>query len=106
MSRIDFTVCHRIVNHLLARLTPPCRDITRLASESLDRTVPLTTKLTMLFHLLICKGCRRYVTQLRAVRESMRRQSGHGDGTTASPTPRLSDEARAQLKQALKSRRD
>lgn len=91
---------------LFARFTLPCRDVTRLSSESMDRTLPLMMRFQVRIHLLICEGCRRYVTQLRAVRKRLHHLAGGEEGANALPAPRLSDEVRAKLKQALKSRRE
>jgi hypothetical protein len=93
-----------MLTNVLARLTPPCRDITRLLSESMDRTLPWSVRANMRLHLLICEGCRRYAAQLRAVRNSLRGQSGNEGMHTASPNLRLSEEASTRLKRALKSR--
>ena len=35
---------------LLARITPPSRDVTWLASESMDRTLPLSTRIQLQLH--------------------------------------------------------
>ena len=89
-----------------ARMTPPCREVTRLASESMDRALPLIAKLKIGLHVLICEGCRRYAVQLRAIRDRLRRQPGNDGGTSAPPAPRLSEETKARLYHALKSRQE
>jgi len=48
----------------IAAHTPKCHDITRLISESLDRPLPLRTRLAIKVHLLICVWCERYRKQL------------------------------------------
>jgi hypothetical protein len=45
---------------LLARITPPCRDVTRLASESMDRTFPTLTRIQLQLHYWICQACAQY----------------------------------------------
>jgi hypothetical protein len=90
----------------IARITPPCRDVARLSSESMDRTLPWSTRIKLRFHYWICEACAQYRRQLLMVREAMRRQSGPEAGTTSQSAPRLSDKARAQLTQALKARQD
>lgn len=43
-----------------------CRHATEHASEYLDGTLPRVTGLRL--HLLICRNCRRYLAQIRSVR--------------------------------------
>ena len=45
-----------------------CQDITRLVSESLDRTLPLTQRLKIRIHLVMCKYCARIEKQMRFLR--------------------------------------
>jgi predicted anti-sigma-YlaC factor YlaD len=93
------------VKNLLARLTPPCHDVARLASESLDRRLPLLTKLRVRLHLLICAGCRHYAAQLRALRETLLSRSGKGPENDVPPSD-LSEEAKARLRRSFTSRRE
>jgi 3-methyladenine DNA glycosylase AlkC len=58
---------------LLARITPPCKDVTHLASQAMDRPLPWSTKLNLQFHYWICEACARYRDQLRTVRQVLRR---------------------------------
>jgi len=44
-----------------------CREITELATEYLDRRLPPTRRLIFRMHLAICRHCRAYVAQLKAV---------------------------------------
>ena len=41
----------------LARITPPCTDVTRFVSESMDRTLLVLTRIKLRLHLMICEGC-------------------------------------------------
>lgn len=93
------------MKNFLARITPPCKETTRLLSESMDRTLPLFTWMQVRVHLLICEGCRRYRDQLRAIRNMLHRTSAqsHGQDTTHLPTP--SPESQERLKRALERRR-
>lgn len=49
--------------------TMTCKELSRLASQQLDRPLPLLTRLRMRLHFLICAWCRRYMKQVRLVRE-------------------------------------
>lgn len=55
----------------IAAHTPKCHDITRLVSESLDRPLPLRTRLSMRIHYAICVWCQRYRDQLGFVRKAL-----------------------------------
>jgi hypothetical protein len=93
------------VKELLARLTPPCRDVTRLTSESMDRPLPLMTRVKIRLHLMICENCRRYGSQLQALRYTLRRRGEDQTGTSASSGPQLSAESKERLKRALDAQR-
>jgi hypothetical protein len=88
---------------LLARITPPCRDVTRLASEAMDRTLPLSTRIQLQLHYWICQGCAQYGRQLLALRQAMRRSTSE---THPPEDVQLSSAAKARLKEALRARRD
>jgi 3-methyladenine DNA glycosylase AlkC len=88
---------------LLARITPPCRDVTRLVSESMDRTLPLSTRIQLQLHYWICQACEQYRRQLLALRQATRRSASE---THAQADAQLSSPAKAQLIEALRARRD
>jgi hypothetical protein len=91
------------VKDFLARITPPCRDVTRLMSESMDRTLPLSTRVQLQLHYWICQACAQYRRQLLALRQAMRRSASE---THAQEDAQLSSAAEARLKEALRARRD
>lgn len=49
-----------------------CKDTTALASHRLDGRLPISTRLHLWLHLLICVHCRRYVQQLRVVTATLK----------------------------------
>lgn len=87
----------------LIRLTPSCKEMTRLLSESMDRALPLRTRTKMRLHILICKWCERYKHQLLFIRNVIRRRPDRLEEQEAS-TQTLSPEARERLKQSLANR--
>jgi hypothetical protein len=91
------------VKDFLARITPSCRDVTRLASESMDRTLPLSTRIQLQLHYWICKACTEYRRQLLALRQATRRSASE---THAQEDTQLSSPAKARLKEAFRARRD
>ena len=84
----------------IAKNTPKCHDITRLISESLDRPLPLRTRIAMRIHYLICVWCERYRHQLGFLREAMKSCPEHDAETKPAKLP---PGAKARLKTRLNS---
>ncbi|MDB6068149.1 MAG: zf-HC2 protein [Pedosphaera sp.] len=83
----------------LAQLSPTCKKAVRLQSDRLDRTLPLPQRIGLAIHLLLCKWCRRYGSQIRFMRDSLH-NCDHAD--TQSTTPQaLTPEARERIKKML-----
>jgi len=78
-----------------------CRDVTRLISESMDRTLPIGKRIGVRLHLLICRFCARYERQLLLIRDTVRRIAA-AEGEEAGLTPELlSAEARKRIRELL-----
>ncbi len=86
----------------LISLTPSCKEMTRLLSESMDRALPLRTRVAMRLHILFCTWCEQYRHQLLFIRDAIRRHPDKLEEQEAS-TQTLSPEARERVKQALRS---
>lgn len=60
-----------------------CREVTRLLSESQERTLGLQERMPLKMHLMMCKGCRNFGKQMNTLREMARtyakREDGGGD---------------------------
>jgi hypothetical protein len=82
------------------KLSPNCREASRLQSEALDHSLSLPQRLGLRIHLLLCKWCRRYGKQIRFLREAVHE---HPDELTESAARKLSPEARERLKRSLGS---
>jgi hypothetical protein len=77
-----------------------CKDTVRLASESLDRDLPLVPCLALRVHLLMCPPCACFHRHLLFLNHAARRladQAGRGDVEQAG----LSAEGRDRMKRAL-----
>jgi predicted anti-sigma-YlaC factor YlaD len=83
-------------------LNLPCREMTRLASESLDRDLDRIERIALKSHLLYCVACRRYLRQIELVRRALRRVVTHVEADRIIPGPGLPDDVRARIKRALK----
>jgi len=51
-----------------------CRDASRLSSKALDTRLTFTERLALRGHGLMCKSCRRFEVQMRALRMALRRR--------------------------------
>jgi hypothetical protein len=83
----------------LADFSPSCKTATRLQSEGMDRPLPLTQRVGLRIHLVLCKWCRRYGSQIHFLREAAHEHPE--PEPTAAPT--LSTEARERIKKRLQS---
>ena len=86
------------------RLHLPCREASRLASESLDRDLGAIDRLALRSHLLCCSACRRYRRQIGLLRDAMRQiaaRAESGDDLDL-PGPPLPDDVRDRIGRALK----
>lgn len=50
-----------------------CKEVTRIASEGLDRPLGPGERLALRLHLALCRGCANVVTQMRFLREAVAR---------------------------------
>jgi len=81
-----------------------CKDVTNLASKSLDAPLTWRQRWGMRLHLLFCHLCRRYVRNLHFLDQAFRHTrnekpecfSAHG---------KLSEEARARIQRALQDKK-
>lgn len=84
---------------------PPCKDITRKLSESMDRHPGLRERVLLSLHLQICELCRRYERQLHFLRDSVRGFSTAEESpnnTQPNSGTSLPREARERLKKSLR----
>ena len=65
-------LARRIAN-AIGKLRPSCKEVTHLASDSMDRPLGALERVGMKLHLLVCKWCARYYQQIRALHEAFRR---------------------------------
>lgn len=90
---------------VLSKMLPTCRDMARLLSEAMDRTLPWHVRVRMRLHLLMCVLCERYKQQLHFIREALRNDAGRLNLDADPQEPCLSDEAKARIRHALDSHR-
>lgn len=92
-------ILNKGVMYLLSRMTPSCEIITFKISQSLDHPLPLLDRMRVNIHLLGCKLCERYRSQLLAMHEMLTSYSQEDLPTTEFIS--LDDEARRRMKKVL-----
>jgi putative zinc finger protein len=91
----------RARNLAILRSLPPCKEVVKIVSASLDRPLTLREKLIMRLHLIACRPCVRYMEQSEFL--------SHATETLDDKlreevfTGRLNDEARRRIKDILMS---
>ncbi|MBV9489112.1 MAG: hypothetical protein JO069_05215 [Verrucomicrobia bacterium] len=88
------------VANLVWRMTPDCRDVTRLTSEARDHSLPLGTRLRLGLHRRFCKWCARYASQLDLLYEANHRLAAQLDQIGGPP---LDSDAKGRIKHALRN---
>ncbi len=79
-----------------------CREVSRLVSESMERNLPLRQRLQVWLHLAMCRLCAGFARQLRFLRRAIQENSERLTQDPTAPEPTLSEEAREQIKAALR----
>ena len=80
-----------------------CKDVTRLISESMDRSLPLGKRVGVRLHLLICNFCSRYERQLLLIRETVRRLAATVEAPGEPSGGTLSVEARERIRESIRN---
>lgn len=84
----------------LAHRLPDCKTITPKLGESLDRKLPLKTRITLKLHMLTCGPCARYLKQIKYLKDAMQ---AHDERLgTEDPSQKLRDETKASIKERLR----
>jgi hypothetical protein len=81
-----------------------CKDVTRLISLSMDRSLPLGKRIGVRIHLLMCQFCNRYKRQLLLIRETVRRLVVEEETAGGTFLGGLSENARERITQSLRNR--
>ncbi len=99
----DRTALYQMITTLLARITPPCKDVTTLSSQAMDRPLPWSMRLKLQLHYWICAACARYRDQLSLIRRTLRgSEKSSLLGGPSAPSP----DTKARLTEAFRARHD
>ncbi|KMP12526.1 hypothetical protein UR09_00200 [Candidatus Nitromaritima sp. SCGC AAA799-A02] len=91
----------KMMGPLMSLLSMTCRDTSPIISEMMDHRVSAGKYWRARIHLAICRVCRYYKNQLQTLTH-LSSELAREDGS-AGETVVLSEEARSQMKKALKS---
>ncbi len=83
----------------ICRFTPICPEVARILSLGMDKELPLTTRIKLRVHYLMCSFCERYAKQLKYMRQ-VTREFPEKIGEVSNET--LPAEAKERLKAALR----
>lgn len=81
-----------------------CREATQLISKSLDGSLPLSERLAMRIHLMVCDACTRYRAHLRFLRELLRERMRVADGGEGIAGPGMPPAVRERVGKAIARR--
>ncbi len=76
-----------------------CREVSELISEELDRDITFRERLGVRLHLMMCRGCSRFLKQIRFLRRVARSFRESAGDDQASPS--LSPKARKRIQETL-----
>ena len=79
-----------------------CRDISKLVSESMERQLPFRQRMQVRVHLMLCRLCAGFARQIRLLRRAAKQDSERVAADVSTPGVALSQEAREQIKAALR----
>jgi len=74
-----------------------CKSATELASLAMDLALPLSARVALKLHHLVCVNCARYARQLDLIRRLVR----HESAAALEHEPALSDSAKARIENEL-----
>lgn len=80
---------------------PPCKEMVRTASDSMDRKLGPGERMIFKLHLMACEPCVKYLEQSKLIRKAI--EEMEAEQIARSEKPALSDEARERLKDLLKT---
>ena len=83
-----------------------CKDISALVSESMERKLPLSRRIAIRMHLLMCNYCSRFERQLKFLRKAARLRDEEYHRQHECTDLCLTEEARARIKRRVEAERN
>lgn len=78
-----------------------CREISKLVSESMERDLPLSQRMQLRMHLMMCRLCAGFARQVRLLRQAVHEHPERLGPDQTDQGAKLPDEARQRIKAAL-----
>ena len=91
----------RAFNVAVWRYLPPCKEIVKIVSASLDRRLTLRERVIMRLHLAACEPCEMYLEQSEYLSSATHKLDDRLKEEVFAG--RLTDEARQRIKEALRT---
>lgn len=79
-----------------------CREISKLVSESMDRDLPLRTRIQVWMHLAMCRMCSGFARHVRLLRRAARETPDRLVTGAADSEARLPQDARERITATLR----
>jgi hypothetical protein len=93
------------MGRILEKLTPSCKDVTRMMSGAMDHRLPLRQRFAISLHRLICVGCDRYYRQLQSLRDQSKGLHSHlEDLSDEKLSPDIKTKIKLAMRRELKSK--
>ena len=80
-----------------------CKDAAELLSESMERELPLRSRISLRFHVMMCRYCSRYSTQVRFIHEALGEHAERLTDAQVCQVPPLPEDRRRRIESALNS---
>ena len=78
-----------------------CKEAARLSSEAMERKLSFWERLSLRFHLAMCRLCSGHAADLKKIREAARKLGKKTQGDEDFSDIALSDDARRRIKELL-----
>lgn len=91
----------KIIKPVTDMLTPPCEDITRLISKSMDSKLTLRERIQVRIHILGCILCHRYQEQLMKIKKTLKKSVNAFQNDENEKKETLSPESYNRIKSSI-----
>lgn len=78
-----------------------CQEAARLLSDDLEYSLPISKRIYLKLHLGMCKGCKVYGEQIRALKKLLHDRSDQCKDQPLAEDSKLSDQAIERIKRVL-----
>lgn len=78
-----------------------CKEAAELLSESMERELPLRSRVSLRLHVMMCKYCARYSTQIRFIHKAFGEHAERLTDAQACQAPPLPEDRRMRIEAAL-----